>query len=447
MISLPNNWRPRDYQEAVWRYLEHGGKRANLVWHRRCGKDDLALHWTAVSAMTRPGTYRHMLPMAEQGRKAIWRAVDAHQGRRRIDLAFPPEIRTTIRDQEMNMELVNGSVWQLVGSDNYNALVGSPPVGIVFSEWALADPQAWSFLSPILEENNGWAIFVTTPRGPNHAKKLFDYAQSQPEWFAERLTADSTDVFSAEQLDKIRNDLIGLHGETQGMAVYNQEYGCSFEAAVVGAYYGSIIEQLERDGQVCDVPYDSAAAVTTAWDLGIGDSTAIWFLQQVGKEIHVIDYYEASGADLGHYVRELQAKPYVYARHILPHDAQARELGTGVSRIDTLENLGLKSGRLGEIRLAPRLRVEDGIQAVRSFLPKCWFDADKCGRAIELLKLYRSDFDEKHGVLRPKPVHDFTSHCADAFRYAAIAADFAGAGTRDSNFNRRLEYTPHMTVV
>ena len=195
------------------------------------------------------------------------------------------------------------------------------------------------------------------------------------------------------------------------------------------------------------MPYDSAAAVTTAWDLGIGDSTAIWFLQQVGKEIHVIDYYEASGADLGHYVRELQAKPYVYARHILPHDAQARELGTGVSRIDTLENLGLKSGRLGEIRLAPRLRVEDGIQAVRSFLPKCWFDADKCGRAIELLKLYRSDFDEKHGVLRPKPVHDFTSHCADAFRYAAIAADFAGAGTRDSNFNRRLEYTPHMTVV
>ena len=244
MISLPNNWRPRDYQEAVWRYLEHGGKRANLVWHRRCGKDDLALHWTAVSAMTRPGTYWHMLPMAEQGRKAIWRAVDAHQGRRRIDLAFPPEIRTTIRDQEMNIELVNGSVWQLVGSDNYNALVGSPPVGIVFSEWALADPQAWSFLSPILEENNGWAIFVTTPRGPNHAKKLFDYAQSQPEWFAERLTADSTDVFSAEQLDKIRNDLIGLHGETQGMAVYNQEYGCSFEAAVVGAYYGSIIEQL-----------------------------------------------------------------------------------------------------------------------------------------------------------------------------------------------------------
>ena len=445
-ICLPNNWRPRDYQEAVWRYLEHGGKRANLVWHRRAGKDDLAMHWTSVSAMTRPGVYWHMLPQSEQGRKAIWRAVDAHKGQRRIDLAFPAEIRKQTRDQEMNIEFVNGSIWQLVGSDNFNSLVGSPPVGIVFSEWALADPQAWSFLSPILEENDGWALFVTTPRGPNHAQKLFDYARSQPEWFAERLTADTTGVFSAEQLDKIRNDLVGLHGEKEGLSIFNQEYMCSFAAAVIGSYYGSIVEQLERDGRVCDVPYDEAVPVTTAWDLGIGDSTAIWFLQQVGKEVHAIDYYEASGADLGHYVRELQAKPYVYARHILPHDAQARELGTGVSRIDTLESLGLKSGRLGEIKLAPRLRIEDGIQAVRSLLPKCWFDTDRCAKGVEALKLYRSDYDEKHGVMRPRPIHDWTSHCADSFRMAAISSEFIGAGSRVANFNRRIEM-PHMSVA
>ena len=145
MISLPFNWVPRQYQRNVWRYLEHGGKRANLVWHRRAGKDDLAMHWTSVSAMTRPGVYWHMLPQSEQGRKAIWRAVDAHKGQRRIDLAFPAEIRKQTRDQEMNIEFLNGSIWQLVGSDNFNSLVGSPPVGIVFSEWALADPQAWSF--------------------------------------------------------------------------------------------------------------------------------------------------------------------------------------------------------------------------------------------------------------------------------------------------------------
>ena len=180
MISLPFNWTPREYQGSVWKFLEHGGKRANLVWHRRAGKDDLAMHWTSVSAMMRHGVYWHMLPQSEQGRKAIWRAVDAHKGQRRIDLAFPEEIRKQTRDQEMNIEFVNGSIWQLVGSDNFNALVGSPPVGIVFSEWALADPQAWSFLSPILEENDGWALFVTTPRGPNHAKKLFDYARTHP---------------------------------------------------------------------------------------------------------------------------------------------------------------------------------------------------------------------------------------------------------------------------
>jgi phage terminase large subunit len=438
MVSLPHNWAPRAYQAEAWKYLEQGGKRANLVWHRRAGKDDLTLHWTAVAAMTRPGVYWHMLPQAEQGRKAIWRAVDAHQGRRRIDLAFPPEIRKQTRDTEMNIEFVNGSVWQLVGSDNYNALVGSPPVGIVFSEWALADPQAWSFLSPILEENDGWAIFVTTPRGPNHAKKLFDYARTSQDWFAQKLTADSTSVFSREQLDRIRDDLKGLHGANDGEALFNQEYFCSFEATVIGSYYGAIIEQLERDGHVTEVPYDPKVPVTTAWDLGIGDSTAIWFLQEVGREIHCIDYYEASGMDLGHYVRELIKRDYVYEKHILPHDAEARELGTGVSRVEILENLGLRSGRLGGIHIAPRLRIEDGIQAVRTLLPKCWFDVDKCSKAVEALKLYRSDYDSKHGVMRPRPVHDWTSHCADAFRTAAIAADFVGASSRLPGWDRPM---------
>jgi hypothetical protein len=438
MVSLPHNWTPRDYQAKAWKYLEHGGKRANLVWHRRAGKDDMALHWTAVSALTRPGVYWHLLPQAEQGRKAIWRAVDAHQGQRRIDLAFPSEIRKQTRDQEMNIEFVNGSIWQLVGSDNYNALVGSPPTGIVFSEWALADPQAWSFLAPILEENDGWAIFVTTPRGPNHAKKLFDYASRAEDWFAEKLTADSTGVFSREQLDRIRDDLKGLHGPNDGEAIFNQEYFCSFESMVIGSYYGAIIEQLERDERITEVPYDTAVSVTTAWDLGIGDSTAIWFLQEVGREIHCIDYYEASGMDLGHYVRELIKRGYVYGRHILPHDAAARELGTGVSRIDILENLGLRSGHLGAIHLAPRLRIEDGIQAVRAMLPKCWFDADRCSKAVEALKLYRSDYDNKHGVMRPRPIHDWTSHCADAFRMAAIAADFVGSAGRLPGWDRPL---------
>jgi phage terminase large subunit len=339
-------------------------------------------------------------------------------------------------------------VWQLVGSDRYDSLVGSPPVGVTFSEWALSNPQAWSFISPILEENDGWAVFASTPRGPNHAQKLYNFAKLSDSWFAQKLTADTTNVFTAERLEQIKQELIGTHAEQQGLSVFNQEYFCSFEAAVLGSYYGSIIEQLERDDHITEVPYDNAAPVMTAWDLGIGDSTAIWFLQTVGKEIHVIDYYEASGVDLGHYVRELIAKGYVYSHHILPHDAQARELGTGVSRVQILENLGLRSGRLGDIRIAPRHRVEDGIQAVRSMLPRCWFDADKCAKGVEALKLYRSDYDEKHGVLRPKPLHNWTSHCADAFRMAAVTGELIGVGTGPgSDFHTRRFDMHRMAVI
>ena len=450
MITLPNSWWPRPYQRNAWRYLERGGKRACLTWHRRAGKDDLCLHWAACAAMQRVGNYWHLLPEQEQARKSLWRAIDPHTGQRRIDAAFPHEIRRQVRENEMSIEFVNGSTWQLAGSDRFDSLVGSPPVGVTFSEWALSDPQSWSFISPILEENAGWALFAFTPRGSNHAKRLFDFARSQQDWFAERLSADVTGVFSTEQLDHIRTDLVGLHGEQEGDAIYRQEYHCSFNAAVIGSYYGSIIERLERDGQICDVPYDKATPVVTSWDLGIGDSTSIWFLQQVGKEIHVLDYYEASGADLGHYLRELMQRDYVYSHHILPHDAKARELATGASRVEILERLGLTSGRPGgNSCIAPNLRIEDGIQAVRALLPRCWFDAERCGRGIEKLRLYRSDYDQKHAVLRPRPVHDHTSHCADAFRMAAVSSDFVGAGGRVAGFDRRFDDTmfPQLGIV
>lgn len=170
----------------------------------------------------------------------------------------------------------------------------------------------------------------------------------------------------------------------------------------------------------------------TAWDLGIRDATAIWFAQVVGREIRLIDYYEATGADLGHYVREIVGKPYIYAGHIVPHDAQAKELGTGKSRLEVLEGLGLRS-----LNVAPIHRVEDGINAVRVTLPKCWFDATKCARGIDALKLYRAEYDEKLQALKPRPVHDWASHAADAFRYLAITLD---RRVEMSGFNRRIVY-------
>jgi hypothetical protein len=429
-------WAPRKYQEAAWNYLRTGGKRAYLVWHRRAGKDDVCLRHTLQALQERPGGYWYLLPQQEQARKAIWRAVDPHKGKRRIDISFPPALREKTLDQEMLIQFKNSSTWQVLGSDNYNALVGSPPIGIVFSEWPLSDPQAWSYLAPILEENGGWAVFNGTPRGPNHGKTLFEHANRNPDWYCEKLTADETGVFTPAQLERIEQEYIGLHGEDHGRSIFQQEYMCSFTAAVLGTYYGAEMAALERQGRICGVPYDHAARVTTAWDIGIGDATAIWFFQQVGKEVHVIDYYEAAGQGLDHYVKVIEKKGYFYQRHILPHDVQARELGIGKTRLEHLESLGMRRGIHGPIDIAPRQQDEEGINAARMLLPKCWFDAVKCRKGIEALKLFRTEWDQDKRVFKRKALHDWTSHAADAFAYLALTID-SGAG---ETFHRKLVY-------
>jgi hypothetical protein len=400
------------------------------------------LRYTFAAAKERVGNYWYLLPQQEHARKAIWRAVDPHKGKRRIDLAFPPAMRSRVLENEMVIELNNGSTIQILGSDNYNALVGSPPVGIVLSEWALSDPQAWSYLAPALEENGGWSVFNGTPRGANHAKTLFDYAKTNPSWFCEKLTADQTGVFNREQLDRVEAESIAMYGLDHGRAIFRQEYFCDFEAAVLGTYYGHEMAAAEREGRICNVPVDPSVRVTTAWDLGIGDSTAIWFLRRVGKEIHVIDYYEASGQALSHYVQVLQKRGYFYERHILPHDVRARELSVGKSRLQVLESLGLRSGHDGRIDIAPRQQNEEGINAVRMLLPRCWFDARKCKKGIEALKLYRTEWDDDKRIFKPRPLHDWTSHAADAFAYGAMMLDNGGA--RD--FHRKLNY-PSLGLV
>jgi hypothetical protein len=376
------------------------------------------------------------MPVQEQARRAIWRAVDPHKGIRRIDIAFPQAQREKTLDQEMLIQFKNGSTWQVLGSDNFNSLVGSPPCGIVFSEWPLSDPQAWSYLSPILEENNGWAIFNGTPRGPNHGKTLFEHASRTSDWFCQRLTADETGVFNREQLDRIEQESIGLYGYDHGRSIFQQEYMCSFEAAILGTYYGHEMAAAEREGRICSVPVDPSVRVTTAWDLGIGDSTAIWFIQRVGKELHIIDFYEASGQALSHYVQVLEKRGYFYDRHILPHDVRARELSVGKTRLSVLESLGLRSGNLGRIDIAPKQQDEEGISAVRMLLPRCWFDAKRCHKGIEALKLYRTEWDEDKRIFRRKALHDWTSHAADAFVYGAMMFDSGTA--RD--FHRKISY-------
>jgi phage terminase large subunit len=399
---------------ALWRYLESGGKRAAAVWHRRAGKDEVCLHWAAVSAMQKPATYWHMLPLAVQARRAIWEAVNPRTGKRRIDEAFPHEIRETTREQEMMIRFVNGSTWQVVGSDNYDALVGSPPYGVVFSEWSLSRPSAWDFIRPILADNGGWAFFIYTPRGRNHGNAMLRLAQESPEWFAEVLTVDDTQALDPAVLANERRELVKLRGEDAGEAIFQQEYYCSFDAAIPGSYYGRLLQIAEKDGRIGRAPYDPTLPVTTAWDLGIGDSTAIWFAQQVGREVHVIDHYEHAGVGLDHYVKMLAEKPYRYARHILPHDAEQSELGTGTTRRETLFRMGVR-----DTLVLPAIKVDDGINAVRMMLPRVWMDAAKCEKGLDALRNYQREWSEDLQMFKDKPLHDWSSHSADAFRYLA----------------------------
>lgn len=428
-ITLPNKWKPRAYQLPLWNYLENGGKRAIAVWHRRAGKDDLGLHFIACQGMQKPATYWYMLPQQEQARKAIWKAVNPHTGIRRIYEAFPKEIIESENGTEMSITLKSGGVIQIVGSDNYNSLVGSPPYGIVASEWALADPNAWAFFRPILKENNGWVYFNYTPRGRNHGHRFFESHKNDPNWFVQRLPATETTVFSAEDLESERQEYIKEYGEEDGENKFRQEYLCDFNASVVGAYYAKLIKRAEDDKRIRNVPYDPQLPVYAAWDLGRSDSTAIWFVQVVHQEIRLIDYYENSGQAIAHYISYVKGLGYAYEEMILPHDAEPKLLGTELSIKETIEKHGLRT------RIVPNMSREDGINAARQILPRCYFDETKCERGLEALRNYRTEWDDKNKIFRSSPLHDWSSHGSDAFRYLALGLPSQPSGSWGSALN------------
>lgn len=375
------------------------------------------MHRACIAAHERRGNYWHMLPEYAQARKAVWDAINPQTGRRRIDDVFPREIRETTREQEMSIKLKCGSMWQLVGSDNYNSLMGSPPVGVTFSEYALSNPAAWGYIRPILLENDGWAGFNSTPRGHNHAERLYRSMLKEPDAHASLLTADDTGVFNAAQLERERREMIDEHGEAYGDALYRQEYFCSFDAAVIGSIWGDLLEKAEREGRIAEVPYDDSLEVFTAWDLGYDDDTAIWFFQVLHGEIRLIDCYFNSGQGVGHYADVLKAKPYRYGMHWLPHDARPKTLAANGRSIlqQLIDDHGIRP-----CYIAPQLSVQDGIQAVRKALPRCRFDAVNCADGIDAMRQYRREYDEDKRMFQDKPLHDWTSHFADAARIVGL---------------------------
>ena len=414
-IILPHNFTLRPYQRPLWNYLEGGGKRAIAAWFRRAGKDEVCLNWTAVAAMQRVGTYWTLLPEAAQARKAIWDAVDPHTGLRRIDSAFPKAIRESTHEGEMKIKFKNGSLWQVVGSDNYHSLVGTPPCGLTFSEWARAVPESYGYLNPILTANNGWAIFISTPLGNNHFKRMLDDARTNPKWFAEVLPVQASGgAISSEALEESRREYIALYGETAGQGLFAQEFECSFASVIPGAYYTAELIAAEREGRVGQVDIAKDMAMHTAWDLGIDDATALWCFQVQPGRLHIVDYYENSGHGAEHYCQWLNERGY-HGTDFVPHDARVREWSTNRTRLETLRLLGRKP------RLVPAHTVIDGINAARVTLISAHFDAARCQRGIECLRAYCAEWDEQLRTFRKTPKHDWASHGADAFRYLAMA--------------------------
>jgi len=420
-VRLPNNWQPRPYQLPAWTYLENGGKHAELIWHRRSGKDEISLHRAACAAFERVANYWHMLPEAAQARKAIWDAVNPHSGKRRIDEAFPHELRKTTRNNEMQIEFKNGSSWQVVGSDNFNSLVGSTPAGIVYSEWALSNPSARAYLRPILAENGGWQVFITTPRGKNHAYNTFEAAKRAPHAFAQSLNATQTGVFTAERLEIERIAYIDEFGEDMGQAMYDQEYMVSFDAAILGAVLGRWLSKARAQGRMLDggVFDRDGAPIQISSDIGFRDTSSWWFWQPRADGFGVVGYLGASGLDADDWIdvlrRHIDSKGYKLGKIYLPHDAAAKTFTAKYSAVERF----IAAFGTDHVRIVPATKIEHRTNAARRVVGRCYFDETECHEGISGLATWAYKYDQETRTFSKEPDHNWASHPGDAFSYGA----------------------------
>jgi phage terminase large subunit len=313
-----------------------------------------------------------------------------------------------VSETELSVRLPNNAEIRLFGADNPDALRGGYFDGVILDEYADMRPSIWGeILRPLLADRRGWAVHIGTPKGHNAFFEIHEQAQASPDWFSALLKASQTGLIPQEELDDARKMMTADQ--------YAQEFECSFEAAIQGAIYAKELAAARKDGRIGRVPMDPALPVNTSWDLGVGDSTAIWFDQVVAKEVRFIDYYENSGEGLPHYAKVLQERGYVYGTHTAPHDIEVRELSNGRSRREVAKALGIN------FQIAPNVALEDGIHALRLLLPRCWFDETKCKAGLEALQHYRWEYNDRLGEFKSRPVHDWASHGSDSARYRALA--------------------------
>lgn len=393
--------------------MDSGFKRAILVWHRRSGKDFTTLNFEAKKTQERVGIYYHCLPTYSQGKKVIWDGM-TKEGRRFID-AFPKQIVEKINESEMKIELKNGSIWQVIGADSIDRVVGTNPVGIVFSEFSLTAPQVWDFFRPILAENGGWAVFQGTPRGRNHFFDLLNTAKQIPmKWFTQILTVHDTKAISDDVLESERQEIISKNGND---ALFRQEYLCSFEAAILGSYYGHLLSLAREQHRIGNWIRDPMKPVFAVWDLGVGDATAIVFVQNQYGVPTIIDSVEYHNLGLPQVMEELKkSRPWPILAHYAPHDIKVREWGSGKSRLETAKDLGI------DFIEVPSTSVANGIDKARGLMMKCRI-SNQADTLLKSLESYARKWDEVRKCFAEHPEHDWTSHSADAFRYLALVED------------------------
>jgi len=406
-------YKPREQQLAIHDLMD--SKRFGVVVaHRRMGKTVSAINHLikdAILNQKEAPRYAYIAPTYGQAKRVAWDYL----------VKYAEPLGGSQNITELRVDFWGRRV-QLYGSDNPESLRGQYFDGVILDEIGDQNPKIWTdIVRPALADRKGWCLFIGTPKGHNHFKELRDRAEKEDGWGLLEFKASETGVVDEVELKAARNEM----GEDK----YRQEFECSFDAAVEGSYYGQILNELEDKKHMQEIPWEELSRTFTAWDLGMGDSTSIWVAQLVGTEIRLIDYYENHGVGLDHYVKWIKDNDYSKAEHILPHDVRVRELGTGKSRLEMLEEAGL------EIKIAPRMSLDDGIQAVRRILPRCWFNVPKVQTGLNCLRNYRRDYDEKRKIFYERPLHDWSSHGSDSFRYLALGLD-EGHSTWDKPINK-----------
>jgi hypothetical protein len=412
-------YKPREQQLAIHELMD--SKRFGVVVaHRRMGKTVSAINHLIKDALLNQKEaprYAYIAPTYGQAKRVAWDYL----------VKYAEPLGGTSNISELRVDFWGRRI-QLFGSDNPETLRGQYFDGVILDEIGDQNPKIWTDVCrPSLVDRQGWCLFIGTPKGHNHFKELRDRAKTEDGWGLLEFKASETGVVDDTELKAAKNEM----GEDK----YRQEFECSFDAAVEGSYFGQILNELEEKKHMQEIPREELSRTFTAWDLGMGDSTSIWVAQLVGTEVRLLDYYENHGVGLDHYVKWIKDNDYLKAEHILPHDVRVRELGTGKSRMEMLEESGL------EVKIAPRMGLDDGIQAVRRLLPRCWFNVPQVQNGLNCLRNYRRDYDEKRKIFYERPLHDWSSHGSDSFRYLALGLDEG-----HSTWSKPINQTPKWIV-